>query len=97
MKHIIHDWDDERCITILRNCHAAMPSNGKLLVCERVVPADDTSSYSKLGDLVMLIMTPGGSERTEAQYRTLFEAGGFNLIRIMPTGSEHSVMEAQKL
>ena len=81
MKHIIHDWDDERCIKILRNCHAAMPSNGKLLVCERVVPADDTSSYSKLGDLVMLIMTPGGSERTEAQYRKLFEAAGFKIPR----------------
>ena len=96
MKHIIHDWDDERCIKILRNCHQAMPRNGKLLVCERVVPPGNTPSYSKLGDLAMLIMTPGGRERTEAQYRTLFEAGGFKLTRFVSTESENSVMEGQK-
>ena len=97
MKHIIHDWDDERCIKILRNCHQAMPSNGKLLVCERVVPPGNTPSYSKLGDLVMLIMTPGGRERTEAQYRTLFEAGGFKLTRFVSTESENTIIEGIKL
>ena len=97
MKHIIHDWDDERCIKILRNCHQAMPSNGKLLVCERVVPIGNTPSYSKLIDLQMLALTEGGWERTEAQYRTLFKTGGFRLTRIVATESENSVMEGQKL
>ena len=97
MKHIIHDWDDERCIKILRNCHQAMPSNGKLLVCERVVPIGNTPSYSKLIDLQMLALTEGGRERTEAQYRTLFKTGGFRLTRIVATESENSVMEGQKL
>ena len=96
MKHIIHDWDDERCLRILRNCHAAMPSHGKLLVCERIVPPGNTPSYSKLGDLVMLMMTPGGRERTEAQYRALFEAGGFKLTRLVATESEFTVLEAVK-
>jgi hypothetical protein len=96
MKHIIHDWDDERCLRILRSCHAAMPSHGKLLVCERIVPPGNTPSYSKLGDLVMLMMTPGGRERTEAQYRALFEAGGFKLTRLVATESEFTVLEAVK-
>ena len=96
MKHIIHNWDDECCIKILRNCHQAMPSHAKLLVCERIVPPGNTPSYSKLGDLVMLIQTPGGRERTEAQYRALFEAGGFKLTRLVPTESENSVIEGQK-
>ena len=97
MKHIIHDWDDERCVKILRNCHAAMPSHGKLLVAERIVPPGNTPSYSKLSDLVMLVMTPGGRERTEAQYRKLFEAGGFKLTRLVPTESEHTVLEGVKI
>ena len=97
MKHIIHDWDDERCVKILRNCHAAMPSHGKLLVSERIVPPGNAPSYSKLSDLVMLVMTPGGRERTEAQYRKLFEAGGFKLTRLVPTESEHTVLEGVKI
>lgn len=97
MKHIIHDWDDERCVKILRNCHAAMPGHGKLLVSERVVPPGNAASYSKLSDLLMLVMTPGGRERTEAEYRTLFEAGGFKLARLVPTESEHTVLEAVKI
>jgi O-methyltransferase domain/Dimerisation domain len=94
MKHIIHDWDDARCIQLLRNCHAAAPAKAKLLVCERVVPPGNTPSYSKLSDLVMLMMTPGGRERTHEQYRTLFEAGGFTITRFVPTESEHTVIEA---
>ena len=97
MKHIIHDWDDERCVKILRNCHVAMPSHGKLLVCERVVPSGNTPSYSKVSDLLMLTMTPGGRERTEVEYRKLFESGGFKLSRLMPTESEHTVLEGVKI
>jgi O-methyltransferase domain/Dimerisation domain len=97
MKHIINDCDDARCVRLLRNCHAAAPANAKLLVCERVVLPGNTPSYSKLGDLVMLMMTPGGRERTETQYRTLFRAGGFDITRLVPTESEHTIIEAVKL
>ena len=97
IKHIIHDWDDERCGKILRNCHAAMPSHAKLLIAERVVPSGNTASYSKLSDLHMLVMTPGGRERTEVEYRKLFEANGFKLTRLVPTESEHTVLEGVKI
>ena len=97
MKHIIHDWDDERCVQILHNCHVAMPSHGTLLVCERVVPSGNAPSYSKVSDLLMLTMTPGGRERTEVEYRKLFESGGFKLTRLIPTESEHTVLEGVKI
>lgn len=96
MKHIIHDWDDARCIKLLRNCHAVAPAKAKLLVCERVVPSGNTRSYSKLGDLVMLMITPGGRERTEEQYRMLFKDGGFEVTRFISTHSEHTLIEAIK-
>lgn len=97
MKHIIHDWDDERCVKLLRNCHAAMPAHGKLIVSERVVPLGNDRSYSKLADLLMLLMTPGGMERTETEFRSLFASAGFKLVRLVPTESEHVLLECAKL
>jgi hypothetical protein len=95
MKHIIHDWDDERCLRILRNIHAAMPAHGKVLIVETVVPEGDEPHYSKLLDLEMLV-SPGGAERTAREYRELLAAAGFRLTRIVPTRSPFSVVEAVK-
>lgn len=95
LRHIIHDWDDEKALTILRNCHRAMPAHGKLLVVESVIPPGNEPFGGKLLDLVMLLI-PGGKERTEEEYRTLFEKAGFELSRIVPTDSEISVVEGVK-
>jgi hypothetical protein len=92
MRHIIHDWDDEKALTILRNCHAAMPSNGKLLVIESVIPPGNEPFGGKLLDLVMLLI-PGGKERTADEYGSLFAKAGFEISRIVPTGSEISIIE----
>jgi hypothetical protein len=92
MRHIIHDWDDERSLTILRNCHAAMPGGGKLLVVESVIPPGNEPFAGKFLDLVMLLI-PGGKERTAEEYRALYEEAGFELSRIIPTNSELSVVE----
>lgn len=96
LKWIIHDWDDERSITILRNCHRAMTENGKLLLVEAVVPRGSEPHFSKFIDLNMLVMT-GGRERTENEYRMLLEASGFKLTRIIPTESPMSVLEGERL
>ncbi len=96
LKWIIHDWDDERSITILRNCHRAMTENGKLLLVEAVVPRGSEPHFSKFIDLNMLVMT-GGRERTENEYRMLLEASGFKLTRIIPTESPMSVIEGERL
>jgi hypothetical protein len=96
LKWIIHDWDDERSITILRNCHRAMTENGKLLLVEAVVPRGSEPHFSKFIDLNMLVMT-GGRERTEDEYRTLLEASGFKLTTIIPTDSPMSVIEGERM
>jgi ubiquinone/menaquinone biosynthesis C-methylase UbiE len=95
MRHIIHDWDDERLLTILRNCHRAMPAHARLLVVESVIPPGNEPFAGKFLDLVML-MIPGGKERTAEEYKTLFAEAGFQLNRIVPTDSEVSVIEAAK-
>jgi len=92
LKWIIHDWDDERSVALLKSCHRAMAKNGKLLVVEAIIPSDDTPSFHKFMDLNMLVMT-GGRERTEAEYQTLLEAAGFRLVGIIPTQSEMRVIE----
>jgi hypothetical protein len=95
MRHIIHDWDDEKSIRILKNIHKAMSSEAKLLVVEGVIPPGNEPSFEKLLDLAMLIIT-GGKERTEAEYRALYEAAGFRLTRIVPTRAGVSVIEGKK-
>jgi hypothetical protein len=95
MRHIIHDWEDERSLTILRNCHEALPADGRLLVVESVIPSGNEPFGGKFLDLVMLLI-PGGKERTETEYRELFAQAGFTLTKIVPTNSEVSVIEAHK-
>ena len=96
LRHIIHDWDDEKCLTILRCCHQVMPPQGKLLVIESVIPPGNEPFGGKFLDLVMLLI-PGGKERTEGEYRTLFQRGGLELTRVVPTGTEVSILEAVKV
>ena len=95
MKHIIHDWDDERAIKILDNIQAAMPDDGKVLIIETVVPAGNEPHYSKLLDLEMLV-SPGGVERTAEEYGELLSAAGLRLTRIIATPSPYSIVEAVK-
>jgi hypothetical protein len=64
MKHIIHDWEDERALKVLRNCHRAMATNGKLLVVEMVIPEGNTPAPGKFLDLEMLLFLHS-YERTE--------------------------------
>jgi hypothetical protein len=84
LKHIIHDWDDERRLKILGNIRRAMADGGKLLVVEMIVLPGNEPHLGKLQDLEMLLF-PGGIERTEAEFRSLFALAGFELTRIVPT------------
>ena len=92
MKHIIHDWNDEQCITLLQNCRQAMAGGGKILVVEMVVPEGNEPSPSKFLDLQMLQFLPG-CERTEKEYSELFDKAGLKLSRIIPTMSPFSILE----
>lgn len=93
LKHIIHDWDDERAAVILRNINAAMPPEGRVLIVETVVPEGNAPHYSKILDLEMLT-SPGGIERTEEEYAALLADAGLRLARVVPTCSPFSIIEA---
>jgi hypothetical protein len=97
LKSVIHDWNDARSITILRNCRAALPGNGKLLLVERLMPeapaATDEDKAHAMSDLNMLC-GPGGCERTEGQYRELLAQSGFDLAAVYPAG-RFNVIEAR--
>ena len=95
LKWIIHDWNDEQSVSILKNCHRALPENGKLILVEAVVPETSEPHFSKFIDLNMLVIT-GGRERTEAEFRKLYEDSGFKLTRVVPTESPFSVIEGVK-
>lgn len=92
MKHIIHDWNEERASTILQCCRRQMPEEGRLLVVEMVIPEGNAPSFGKLMDLEMLVLLQS-YERTEAEYRELFNRSGFKLTRIVPTKAAYSVIE----
>lgn len=94
LKHILHNWDDDRCITILKNCRRAMPSAGRLLVVEVIIPPNNEPDYGKYLDLNMMVLLRG-QERTEAEYRQLFAATDFTLSRVIATPSEVSVIEGR--
>jgi hypothetical protein len=94
LKNIIHDWDDARSLTILKNIRTAMGNSrqGKVLLLEVVLgPGGHPLGY--LADIEMMVLA-GGRERTEQEYRDLFAQAGFRLTRIVPTQAPQSIIEA---
>ena len=95
LANVIHDWDDDRASAILRNCAQAMDEGGRVLVIETVLPTGNDPHPGKIADLQMLVMT-GGRERTEPDYRGLLEKSGFSSVRVLPTATAVSVIEAER-
>jgi hypothetical protein len=94
MKSIIHDWDDEISEKILRNIRTAIAPNGKLLLVELVLPERATANWGALLDMEMLV-TPGGRERTRAEFANLLARCGFRLTRVIDTATPmSSIVEA---
>jgi hypothetical protein len=94
MKHIIHDWDDDRSSIILQNIAKAMGStNGKVILLETVLRGDSEPDFGKLIDIEMMAL-PGGRERTADEFKALFARSGFELTKVVPTKSPLSVVEA---
>jgi precorrin-6B methylase 2 len=92
LKYILHDWDDDECIAILRSCRNAMGPGARLLVVEAIMLAGNEPSFAKTQDINMLINV-GGIERTEAEYRALYETAGFKLSRCIPLMGELHIVE----
>jgi hypothetical protein len=92
VKSIIHDWDDERALTILKNIKRAMKPGGRVLLVEAIIAEGNNQDFGKLIDLEMLV-SPGGKERTADEYRELLRRAGLKLNRIVPTNSPFSIIE----
>jgi hypothetical protein len=97
MKSVLHDWDDDRALAVLRACRAAMHPAARLLVIDRVMPermaAEPGDLAQALGDLLMLVRA-GGRERRAAEFQALLAGAGLRLGRIIPTAAHLSVVEA---
>ena len=100
LKHVIHDWADAQALAILRNCHRAMGAHSKVLIVEGVYPPRIEQSLQSRGaaanDVNMLVCT-GGRQRSEAEFRALYAAAGFELSRIIPTMAAVSVIEGMRV
>ncbi|MGD2270762.1 MAG: methyltransferase [Desulfobacterales bacterium] len=92
LSHVLHDWDDEQCRRILKNCRRAMTPGAKLLILESVIATGNEFSIAKLLDLEVFVMG-GGRERSEAEFRELFESVGFILSQVVATSESVSVIE----
>jgi hypothetical protein len=93
LSHIIHDWSEAQCLSVLANCHRAMSADSRLLIIEMVLPEGNAFHPGKMLDITMLATTLG-QERTEPEYRALLEKANFTLRRIIPTSSAVSIVEA---
>jgi len=96
LKFILHDWDDAQATAILKSCRAAMAVQSRLIVLERLVPEplEDRPAHRTVMQADMAMMAWGGQERSEREYRELLIQAGFQLTRVVPTGSSFTVMEA---
>jgi hypothetical protein len=96
LKHVIHDWNDDRAAEILKTCRRAMGAEAKLLTIEGVYPQridqSDDSRGAAANDVNMLVCT-GGRQRSEAEFRDLYAAAGFRLTQILPTQTPVKVIE----
>ena len=96
MSGVVHDWDDERALRILRNCRVGMAPQGAVLLVESVIPEHGQPSRAAMFDVNMMVVLTG-RERTEEQYRALLAAADLQLIKVTPIGGGESLIEARPL
>lgn len=94
LKLVIHDWTDRECTSILQNLRRVMKPKARLLVVEQIVPEGNVPAFSKLLDVALMVVCPG-RERTEAEFKMLFNRAGFALNRIIPTCTPFFILESQ--
>jgi hypothetical protein len=93
LKNILHDWDDARSLTILRNCRRAMQPGHRILVIELMLEHEHPAGVGPLSDVHMMMVCNEGRERSRADFAKLFEAAGFQLRRVVPTATLMSIVE----
>jgi len=94
LSRVIHDWDDERAITILARYHQAMKPQGKVLLVEHAILAGGTQELLVLEMDVHMLVAAGGKERTETEYRALLKTAGFELTKLIRVLTAYYIIEA---
>ncbi|KAF6137640.1 hypothetical protein GIB67_030532 [Kingdonia uniflora] len=101
MKLIIHNWSDEHSLKCLKNCYAALPENGKVIIVEAIVPEFLETNAAANGifhiDCIMLAQISGGKERTEKEFEALAKGAGFADFRVIFCAYNTWVMEFRKM
>jgi hypothetical protein len=97
LSRVIHDWDDERALDLLTRCQQAMPPQGKVLLVERVILTGTTPELVVLEMDVHMLVSTGGKERTDVEYRTLLSAAGFELTKFVPVLPPYYIIEAVRV
>jgi len=92
LKRVLHNWNDEDCITILKNIRRSMSKGSKILIIEGIVPEDTSRHFSKDTDLFLMALF-AGRERTANEFRMLSEQAGLTITRILPTNTFLSIIE----
>src|SRR5436309_3045225 len=92
LKRVLHDWDDDTCVAILRRCREGLPAAGRVLAIDAVVRPGNEPDPSKVSDLLMMILCPG-RERTEAEFAAVYAAAGLRLTRVVPTPTPLAIVE----
>ncbi|XP_052192126.1 caffeic acid 3-O-methyltransferase-like [Diospyros lotus] len=97
LKWILHDWSDEHCLKLLKNCYKALPDGGKVIVVEGILPTTPDASAATIAnygmDLVMMTQNHGGKERTQEEFLALATGAGFSGIRLECFAANFWVME----
>jgi hypothetical protein len=93
LKRVLHDWNDAQSIQILQRCREAMAREGRVLTIEGVIRPGNAPDPMKDMDVLVGMALTGGRERTEAEFRLLYEQAGLQLIRVIPTPATVSIVE----
>jgi hypothetical protein len=96
LKWVIHDWNDEQALRILRNCRKAIQPKGRLLLIEHVLKPANEFDLGRMLDIGVMTLAKG-RERTEREYQQLLQEAGFALNRVIETGGLLSIIESTPL
>ncbi|XP_074284530.1 caffeic acid 3-O-methyltransferase-like [Silene latifolia] len=97
MKWITHDWSDEHCMKLFKNCSASLPDHGKVIVCDYILPVSPESSYAAKMvfqyDVLMMANCPGGKERTLQEFEVFAKGAGFDGPSVACSAYDTKVIE----
>jgi hypothetical protein len=94
LSHVIHDWNEDKSLTILHSCRAAMTPTSRLLIIELVLGEGNAPGFGS-SDMVMMALT-GGAERTAREFASLLARAGLTMTRVIPTTTSASIVEARR-